>query len=136
MLHAASSGFVLQKRRFFAAKNPHLIGGDGRGRLAKGQGLVTTSADYVSTAKADPGFSSDRAGGAQRYLNACAVHPVAPPPLRILMVDDDPLILKSLREVFEADKHIVATANGASRASIFFDRPKIKNVVITDLGVT
>jgi PAS domain S-box-containing protein len=34
------------------------------------------------------------------------------PPQRILIVDDDPLILKSLREVLEADGHSVTTTDG------------------------
>ena len=33
-------------------------------------------------------------------------------PLRILMVDDDPLLLKSLRDTLETDGHVVVTANG------------------------
>lgn len=37
-----------------------------------------------------------------------------PPRLRLLLVDDDPLLLKSLRDTLEADGHVVATANGGA----------------------
>ncbi len=35
-----------------------------------------------------------------------------PPRLRILIVDDDPLLLNSLRDVLERDGHLVTAANG------------------------
>ena len=40
-----------------------------------------------------------------------------PPPLRILLVDDDPLLLRSLQETLEADGHAVTVAH-AGRAGI------------------
>jgi CheY-like chemotaxis protein/anti-sigma regulatory factor (Ser/Thr protein kinase) len=59
--------------------------------------------------------------------------------LRILIVDDDPMILKSLGDALELDGHVVVTANGgqagidsflaAGRSAEAFD------VVITDLGM-
>jgi PAS domain S-box-containing protein len=61
------------------------------------------------------------------------------PRLRILVIDDDPLLLKSLRDALEADGHQIVTANGgqeginafaaASRGEKPFD------AVITDLGM-
>jgi CheY-like chemotaxis protein len=61
------------------------------------------------------------------------------PPLRILLVDDDPMVLKSLRDALELDNHLVVTADGgqagidefagALEAGSHFD------VVITDLGM-
>lgn len=58
---------------------------------------------------------------------------------RILIVDDDPLLIKSLRDALETDGHIVTAANGgqagidvfqsAQAAGQFFD------AVITDLGM-
>lgn len=62
-----------------------------------------------------------------------------PSRLRILVVDDDPLLLKSLRDTLEEDGHVVVTANGgeggigALRASL--DRNEPFSVVITDLGM-
>jgi PAS domain S-box-containing protein len=59
--------------------------------------------------------------------------------LRILVVDDDPLLLKSLRDILEADNHIVITANSgqggidAFRAAHASAEPFA--VVITDLGM-
>jgi len=59
--------------------------------------------------------------------------------LRILLVDDDPLLLKSLRDALELDEHEVVTAEGgqagidtfaaSAKAGTNFD------VVITDLGM-
>jgi PAS domain S-box-containing protein len=59
--------------------------------------------------------------------------------LRILLVDDDPLILKSLRDALEADGHVVATANGG-QAGIDAFRTSHQTggtfaIVITDLGM-
>ncbi len=60
-------------------------------------------------------------------------------PLRILLIDDDPLLLRSLRDALELDEHEVVTAEGgqagidtfaaASRAGERID------AVITDLGM-
>ena len=55
------------------------------------------------------------------------------------MVDDDPLLLKSLRDTLEADGHVVTIANGgqagidAFKAAHEHDREFA--VVITDLGM-
>jgi signal transduction histidine kinase/ActR/RegA family two-component response regulator len=60
-------------------------------------------------------------------------------PTRILVVDDDPLVLKSLCEALEGDGHQVTTANGgqegidAFRAALAGGQPF--PVVITDLGM-
>jgi len=59
--------------------------------------------------------------------------------LRILIVDDDSLIVRSLRNTLEADGHIVTTANGgregieALQAAVARKQPFA--VVITDLGM-
>ena len=65
--------------------------------------------------------------------------PSAPRPLRLLLIDDDPLLLKSLRDALELDEHEVVTAEGgqlgidafaaATKAGERFD------AVITDLGM-
>jgi len=64
---------------------------------------------------------------------------VIPPPLRILVVDDDPLLLKSLRDTLEEDGHTVVAANGGA-AGIEIFRASLAStehfsVVITDLGM-
>ncbi len=61
-------------------------------------------------------------------------------PRRILVVDDDPLVLKSLRDTLEADGHSVITADGgpkpASMPSLQQNtRDNPFQVVITDLGM-
>jgi len=61
------------------------------------------------------------------------------PPQRILIVDDDPLVLKSLRDALESDGHTVMIADGG-QAGIDAFRAELAGgepfpVVITDLGM-
>lgn len=62
-----------------------------------------------------------------------------PPRLRLLVVDDDPVLLKSLRDTLEADDHLVFAANSgqagidAFRAAL--GRGDAFAAVITDLGM-
>jgi signal transduction histidine kinase/CheY-like chemotaxis protein len=62
-----------------------------------------------------------------------------PPRLRILSVDDDPLLIKSLSDALEADGHAVVTANGGQAGIDAFraaeERHEGFEVVITDLGM-
>jgi len=59
--------------------------------------------------------------------------------LRILLVDDDPLLLKSLRDTLEADGHVVTIANGGQAGIDAFKDAHAHDrefaVVITDLGM-
>jgi signal transduction histidine kinase/ActR/RegA family two-component response regulator len=77
-----------------------------------------------------------------------AIEPVAPAApfpqapasrLRILIVDDDPLMLKSLRDTLELDGHVVVTANGGQAGIDTFLAPRRPedafDAVITDLGM-
>ncbi len=61
------------------------------------------------------------------------------PRLRLLVVDDDPLLLKSLRDILEGDGHLVCTANGGQDGIDAFSAALRKQepfaVVITDLGM-
>jgi CheY-like chemotaxis protein len=63
----------------------------------------------------------------------------APPRLRILVVDDDPLLLKTLCETLESDGHQVVTANGGQTGIDAFGAAQLQHkkfdVVITDLGM-
>ena len=63
----------------------------------------------------------------------------AVPPLRILIVDDDPLVLKSLRETLETDGHSVTTADGGQAGIDTFLAACAQGnpfpVLITDLGM-
>jgi signal transduction histidine kinase/ActR/RegA family two-component response regulator len=65
--------------------------------------------------------------------------PAIPPPMRMLIIDDDPLILKSLSDALSADGHTVATANGGKAGIDAFAAAesggKPFDVVITDLGM-
>jgi signal transduction histidine kinase/CheY-like chemotaxis protein len=64
---------------------------------------------------------------------------VHPSRLRILLVDDDPLVIKSLGDTLEAEGHLVTTASGGRegveivRATA--ERNENFSVVITDLGM-
>lgn len=68
--------------------------------------------------------------------------PAAPSPnrrLRILIIDDDPLLIKSLRDVLEADGHVVTSADGGQKGIDEFVAAKRRgalfSLVITDLGM-
>jgi signal transduction histidine kinase/ActR/RegA family two-component response regulator len=62
-----------------------------------------------------------------------------PTRLRILIVDDDPLLIKSLRDTLESDGHVVAAANGGREGIDAFtqsvQRQEPFSVVFTDLGM-
>jgi PAS domain S-box-containing protein len=62
-----------------------------------------------------------------------------PHSLRILVVDDDPIILKSLLDMFERDGHVVETADGGQRGIDAFRAAEARSeafaVVVTDLGM-
>jgi PAS domain S-box-containing protein len=64
---------------------------------------------------------------------------IVPLPLHILVVDDDPVLLKSLRETMEGDGHSIVTANGGQEGiDLFREAQNLKetfDVVITDLGM-
>jgi signal transduction histidine kinase/ActR/RegA family two-component response regulator len=64
----------------------------------------------------------------------------APPVgLRILVIDDDPSVLKALRDVLEIDGHLVIAANGGKAGIDEFRRARERRehfaVVLTDLGM-
>jgi CheY-like chemotaxis protein/anti-sigma regulatory factor (Ser/Thr protein kinase) len=71
------------------------------------------------------------------------VQPAAEPPvpakpprqMRILVVDDDPLLLQSLREFLEADGHTIITASGGQEGIDLFREGGTFDLVITDLGM-
>jgi signal transduction histidine kinase/ActR/RegA family two-component response regulator len=59
--------------------------------------------------------------------------------LRILLVDDDPLLIKAVREVLEGDGHSVTTADGGENGINAFLAARARNtpfaLVVTDLGM-
>lgn len=64
---------------------------------------------------------------------------VIPTRLHILIVDDDPLLIKSLSDILATDGHLIATANGGQEGIDAFrkahEREETFTVVITDLGM-
>jgi signal transduction histidine kinase len=64
---------------------------------------------------------------------------IAPTSLRLLIVDDDPVVSKTLHQILEIEGHQVATAMGGQEAVNLFeagsDRRDSFDVVITDLGM-
>jgi signal transduction histidine kinase/ActR/RegA family two-component response regulator len=64
---------------------------------------------------------------------------IPPPRLRLLLVDDDPVLLKALRDALETDGHLPVTASdGLSGIDIFraaLGRGETFAAVITDLGM-
>lgn len=70
---------------------------------------------------------------------ASSTTPSVLPPVRILVVDDDPLVLKSLHDTLEVDGHEVTTADGGQAGINAFLAAQAQGnafpVVITDLGM-
>jgi signal transduction histidine kinase/ActR/RegA family two-component response regulator len=64
---------------------------------------------------------------------------VMPRRLRLLVVDDDPMLLKSLRDILESDGHVVVTANDGNAGVEAFRAAQGRGddyaAVITDLGM-
>ncbi len=62
-----------------------------------------------------------------------------PPQLRILIIDDDPLVVKCLRDTLETDGHTVHSANGGKEGIEAFEAGEESRqrfaAVITDLGM-
>src|SRR5690606_33505249 len=59
--------------------------------------------------------------------------------LRVLVVDDDPLLIKSLRDTLESDGHLVTAADGGEAGIEAFTaahrRQEPFSLVVTDLGM-
>ena len=78
-----------------------------------------------------------------RSDSATPAHPVGsysvPTRLRVLIVDDDPVLLKSLTDTLEADGHVITSANGGKEGIAAFQAAlasaKPFAAVITDLGM-
>ena len=62
-----------------------------------------------------------------------------PPRMRVLVIDDDPMLLRSLQATLEEDGHVVAAANGGQSGIDAFQAANSGtqpfSVVITDLGM-
>jgi signal transduction histidine kinase/ActR/RegA family two-component response regulator len=68
-----------------------------------------------------------------------AAVPATPLRLRLLLVDDDPMLLKALRDILEADGHAVSEASGGQAGIDVFrqaiQRGETFSAVVTDLGM-
>jgi len=73
-------------------------------------------------------------------IETTGIHTAQPAGLTILLVDDDPTLLRSLRETLELDGHTVLTANDGKEGIELFRKSKsgghaTVSAVITDLGM-
>jgi signal transduction histidine kinase/ActR/RegA family two-component response regulator len=78
------------------------------------------------------------------YSSAVVVTPKSQPavvkrPLRILLVDDDPLLIKSLQDTLQEDGHVITASHGGREGIEAFSaaarRGETFDVVVTDLGM-
>jgi signal transduction histidine kinase/ActR/RegA family two-component response regulator len=78
------------------------------------------------------------------YSSAVVVTPKSQPavvkrPLRILLVDDDPLLIKSLQDTLQEDGHLITASHGGREGIEAFSaaarRGEAFDVVVTDLGM-
>ena len=64
---------------------------------------------------------------------------IAPSSLRVLVIDDDPLVTEVLRDILERDGHLVTTADGGEPGICVFrearNRGEAFALVLTDLGM-
>jgi CheY-like chemotaxis protein len=77
---------------------------------------------------------------ASTALTARMQRPLLPArPLRILLVDDDPLLIKSLQDTLREDGHEVTATNGGQAGIAAFqaalERDKPFDITVTDLGM-
>lgn len=81
------------------------------------------------------------AASAPQALSTTRFPPLTKPiqRLRVLIVDDDPMLIKALRDTLEADGHIVTAADGGQSGINLFkqsaQRAERFDAVITDLGM-
>jgi CheY-like chemotaxis protein/anti-sigma regulatory factor (Ser/Thr protein kinase) len=125
---------------FFTTKGER---GTGLG-LAMVYGMVERhSADLEVESKPGRGttmrliFPVASAGASPSVRTAMSARPMQR--LRILIVDDDPLVIKSLRDTLESDGHLVIAADGGQAGLNAFETARQRSepfaVVITDLGM-
>jgi signal transduction histidine kinase/ActR/RegA family two-component response regulator/HAMP domain-containing protein len=95
--------------------------------------ILTAPGQGTAVRLAFPACAADEGEEAPETAHA------VPPRLRILVVDDDPMVLKSLRDILEIDGHEVVSADGGQAGIDCFlaarDGHEHFAVVITDLGM-
>jgi signal transduction histidine kinase/ActR/RegA family two-component response regulator len=96
---------------------------------------ITSSVGQGTMVRLRFAVSATSAAGASQPAGAVAV----PAQLRILVVDDDPLLRQSLAESLATDGHVVVTASGGQEGIDAFrvahTRGELFAVVLTDLGM-
>jgi len=124
---------------FFTTKGER---GTGLG-LAMVYGTMQRLNGYVEIDSAPGAGTTVRLGLAIAAGEATAQAPAqlaVPTGLTLLLIDDDPILLRSLREILEIDGHVIETADGgqkgidAFRRSLEPDAARF-SAVITDLGM-
>jgi PAS domain S-box-containing protein len=88
-----------------------------------------TMISLIFPARTGPGAEASAAYAAPKPL----------PPLRLLFIDDDPVVLRSLRDTLEREGHTVVTADGGERGIEAFRAAETRgerfSAVVTDLGM-
>ena len=124
---------------FFTTKGER---GSGLG-LAMVYGMITRHSAELQL-DSTPGRGSTfrlifNAAGALTVESSAATTTIEPQPLRILLVDDDPLLIASLQEVLLGDGHDVTAANGGQAGIDAFIAANATAqpfaIVVTDLGM-
>lgn len=72
---------------------------------------------------------------ARQELATVYAEPPKPERMRLLIVDDDPLLIRSLRDTLEIDGHDIVTADGGEKGIATFEQDTRFAAVITDLGM-
>jgi PAS domain S-box-containing protein len=84
-------------------------------------------------------FAVAREGGGSRDDAVRPASPAVPSAMRILVIDDDPLVAQALRDTLERDGHQVATATGGEAGVSAFRSARTEgagfDLVLTDLGM-
>lgn len=79
------------------------------------------------------------ASGAHHLPDRPSLRATPPAPMRILVIDDDPLVAEALRDTLEKDGHRVTTSGGGETGlQMFHDaltRSETFDLVLTDLGM-
>ena len=93
--------------------------------------ILAARADAAASAATDPG---DGAAGESSGDDESPVTQVDAPPSRVLVVDDDPAVLRAFRRVLQADHEIVTARDGSEALQIVLSGARV-DAIICDIGM-